>query len=181
MHMSKSAAWLSDRSVERRCQTQWPRSAFASIYGQHDHVGQRLEPVGRAGSYGPQFQPYDGPVYRDRLIIDNGDTSAVAGMLGLAVESAEKVDAPIPRPMALSLPTEERMTLRPTAEILAELADRYTNGLIGKICQVSETTVRKWLRDAGVRRQGKKRRTGEMADWQVTLLRSDLRNAITSS
>jgi hypothetical protein len=117
----------------------------------------------------------------DRLIIDNGDTSAVAGMLGLAVEFEEPADAPIAGPVAPPLPIEERMTLRPTAEILAELADRYTNGLIGKICQVSETTVRKWLCAAGIRRKGKKRRTSEMPDWQVALLRGDLRKAIPSS
>ncbi len=72
------------------------------------------------------------------------------------------------------------MTLRPTAEVLVELAGRYTNGLIGKIYQVSETTVRKWLRGADVKRLGKKRRTGEMPDWQVALLRGDLRKAIIS-
>ena len=117
----------------------------------------------------------------DRLIIDNGDTSAVAGMLGLAVESTENGVVPVAGPVAPPLPIEERMTLRPTGEVLAELADRYTNGLVGKICHVSETTVRKWLCDAGVKRNGKKRRTGEMPDWQVALLRGDLRKAIQGS
>ena len=69
-------------------------------------------------------------------------------------------------------------SLHPTPEILTELADRYTNGLIGRICRVSEGAIRRWLRDAGVKRKGRKGRTGDLPEWQIVLLRADLRKAM---
>ena len=45
---------------------------------------------------------------------------------------------------------------RPSSEILKGLVDRYTNGLVGRICGVSNTAVEKWLKAAGIKRNGKK-------------------------
>lgn len=114
----------------------------------------------------------------DKLIGDNRDTSAAAALLGLPHEDtpAEQGNGR-PAPSITSNPDAEE-PLHPTPEIFAELVERYTNGLIGRICGVSETTIRKWLRDAGVKRTGRKRRTGDLPEWQVVLLRADLRKAM---
>ena len=114
----------------------------------------------------------------DKLIGDNRDTSAAAALLGLPEDSAPgepKNGRPAP-PVAPTLGSEE--PLRPAPEILTELVARYTNGLIGRICGVSEGAIRKWLCDAGVKRKGSKRRIGDLPEWQVVLLRADLRKAL---
>ncbi|MHC4398745.1 MAG: tyrosine-type recombinase/integrase [Planctomycetota bacterium] len=114
----------------------------------------------------------------DKLIGDNRDTSAAATLLGLPHDDTThnpKHGRPAP-PVAPTLDSEE--PLHPTPEILAELVNRYTNGLIGRICRVSEGAIRKWLRDAGVKREGRKRRVGDLPEWQIALLRADLRKAM---
>ena len=114
----------------------------------------------------------------ENLIGDNRDTSAAAALLGLPQDSAPgepKNGRPAP-PVAPTLGSEE--PLHPTPEILTELVARYTNGLIGRICGVSEGAIRNWLRDAGVKRKGRKRRTGDLPEWQIVLLRADLRRAM---
>lgn len=114
----------------------------------------------------------------DRLIGDNRDTSAAASLLGLPQDGTlnEPVNGRPAPPAAPTLDSEE--PLRPTPEILGELADRYTNGLLGRICRVSEGAIPRWLRDAGVKRKGRKGRVGDLPEWQVVLLRADLRKAM---
>ncbi|NQT12677.1 MAG: site-specific integrase [Planctomycetes bacterium] len=114
----------------------------------------------------------------DKLIGENRDTSAAAALLGLPHDdmSDEPQNGRPAKPVAQTLDSEE--PLHPTPEILAELADRYTNGLIGRICDASEGAIRKWLRDAGIKRKGRRRRIGDLPEWQIALLRADLRKAI---
>jgi integrase len=113
-----------------------------------------------------------------KLIGDNCDTSAAASLLGLPDDgtlSAAKNGQSTP----LVPPTlDSREPIHPAAEILAELVGRYTNGLIGRICGVSEGAIRNWLRDAGVKRKGHGRRTSDLPEWQIALLRADLRKAM---
>ena len=114
----------------------------------------------------------------ENLIGDNRDTSAAAALLGLpgdGMPGEPKNGRPAP-PVAPTLDSDK--PLRPTPEIFAELVDRYTNGLIGRICGVSEGAIRNWLQDAGVKRKGSKRRIGDLPEWQVVLLRADLRKAM---
>ena len=114
----------------------------------------------------------------DKLIGDNCDTSAAAALLGLPHDDTlgkPKNGRPA-QPEAPTLDSEE--PLHPTPEIFAELVQRYTNGLIGRICGVSEGAIRNWLQDAGVKRKGRKRRTGDLPEWQIALLRADLRKAM---
>ena len=115
----------------------------------------------------------------DKLIGDNRDTSAVAGLLGLPENGkpgAAKNDQQGP-PAVPMLDCNDPLRLTP--EVLSELVNRYTNGMIGRICNVSEAAVRKWLRDACVRRKGRRQRIGDMPEWQVALLRADLRKAMS--
>ena len=114
----------------------------------------------------------------DKLIGDNRDTSAVAGLLGLPEAGKPDAVKNVQPPAAPILDSDD--PLRPTPELFAELVNRYTNGMIGRICGVSEAAIRKWLRDAGVRRKGRRQRIGNMPEWQVALLRADLRKAMSS-
>ncbi len=41
---------------------------------------------------------------------------------------------------------------KPTRKDLARLAKDYSNSAVARACSVSETTVRKWLTNAGIRR-----------------------------
>ena len=111
-------------------------------------------------------------LYTDqRLIGDNHDTSAVAHLLGLPTEATSPAVSsqvpPVPPPPSL----HDDQTLHPPPEVLAGLAERYTNGLIGAFCLVSEAAVRKWLergRRDTQRQDAADRRPARMADCALT-------------
>jgi integrase len=51
---------------------------------------------------------------------------------------------------------------KPVAEDLARLAQNHNNSAIARACGVTEASIRKWLREAGIRRNTAKRKSGEV-------------------
>lgn len=51
---------------------------------------------------------------------------------------------------------------KPVAADLADLAQIHNNSAIARACGVTETSIRKWLREAGIRRSTSKRRMGDV-------------------
>jgi len=68
---------------------------------------------------------------------------------------------------------DEEKPLRPTAEMLAALTERYSNVAIGKILGVSEAAVRTMLKRAGIERAS--RILTSLDDWHVAIIRGELK------
>ena len=118
-------------------------------------------------------------VYTDVDALDQGgSTASLARLLGVADGEAGQGGADEqPAAAGQGLTLEEEEQLRPTPALLAEMVKRYPNVLIGRICQVSEMAVRKWLKTAGIVRP-KRVIKPELPESQVALLRADLRAAL---
>ena len=117
-------------------------------------------------------------VYTDVDALDQGGSTApLARLLGVADgEAAQGGAGEQPAATGQGLTLEEEEELRPTPALLAGMVQRYSNVLIGRICQVSEMAVRKWLKTAGIVRP-KRVIKPDLPESQVALLRADLRVA----
>lgn len=121
-------------------------------------------------------------LYTDVEALDRGGhTEAVARLLGVEDDhggGSPQAGGETRYPAGPTPQPADEGPLRPPPEVLAGLAERYSNITIGKICLVSEAAVRKWLRDAGIERSRRIVSTN-LPEWQIALLRGDLRAAIS--
>jgi hypothetical protein len=121
-------------------------------------------------------------LYTDAEALDQGGhTEAVAELLGMLDGGVAGTRAKAPEnviPLAVPEGLAREEALRPPPELLAALVERYSNIVIARICRVSEAAVRKWLRGAGITRLKRCVTHGEMPEWQLALLRADLRAAL---
>jgi integrase len=122
-------------------------------------------------------------LYTDTEALDQGGhTEAVAALLGMPDGGVAGIRPESPEnvlPLAVPEGLAREETLRPPPAALAALVERYSNIVIARTCRVSEAAVRKWLRAAGITRLKRCVTHGEMPEWQVALLRADLRAALT--
>jgi hypothetical protein len=117
--------------------------------------------------------------YHDPDYDDGSGTGAVADLIGVedrpAEDRPEEGTPPGHRPTLGPAPLAEE-PLRPPPEVLAGLVERYSNVLIGRILRMSPAGVGKLLRRLGIRR--KRRMQTNLPEWQVVLLRAELRDAL---
>ena len=114
--------------------------------------------------------------YYDPSADDGKGTQAMAALIGVEDRTDEAVPAPRPGTRIEASASIEREPVRPTAELLGSLSERFSNIAIGSILGVTEAAVRKALKRMGIERA--KRIRSNLSECEAALVRSEIRLAM---
>jgi len=120
--------------------------------------------------------------YVDLDRVDTGEgTDAVAKFLGFSNGGTKSHASSDNVPASGFNLAEADGPLRPTPDILAALARRYPNAVIGRLFDVSETAVRKWMTKWGVVRDKRQVSKERLTEADIGILRAEVRIMLARS